>query len=321
MWHRGRLSGTATGVLRAEPMHLPSVPAGARAKAWPPVLAARVPGWRGALHSHHALHFVLAIDGELRFRTSAAEGWRSAAGVLTAPHAPHAIDAPDTELLLVFLDPESDAAAAFRAALDGAGRPLSTGERDALVRLTFPDLRRRLRSYRFHLDDIDLRWGVTREQAENDRALDICLRQIDALVRGALARTWSGEAWTRDAARALGVALPAPQRAIHPKVRKLLAMLRAGGLEEAASLEGLASALALSPSRLMHVFTASVGTPLRPYLAWLRLQRAATSIVGGASMGEAAHAAGFADAAHMSRTFKRMLGIAPSFLRPMRCLR
>jgi AraC-like DNA-binding protein len=71
----------------------------------------------------------------------------------------------------------------------------------------------------------------------------------------------------------------------------------------------------------MHVFTDSMGIPLRPYLAWLRLQRAATAIVGGNSLGEAAHAAGFADAAHMSRTFKRMLGVAPSFLRPMRCMR
>ena len=53
-------------------------------------------------------------------------------------------------------------------------------ERDVLVRLTFPDLRHRLKPYRIHLDDIDLRWGVTCEQAENDLALDVCLRQIDA---------------------------------------------------------------------------------------------------------------------------------------------
>jgi transcriptional regulator GlxA family with amidase domain len=70
----------------------------------------------------------------------------------------------------------------------------------------------------------------------------------------------------------------------------------------------------------MHVFTTSIGIPLRPYLAWLRVQRAAMVIVNGASMGEAAHAAGFADAAHMTRTFTRMLGVAPSLLRPMRCV-
>ena len=96
-------------------------------------------------------------------------------------------------------------------------------------------------------------------------------------------------------------------------------MLRASGVDDATSLEVLASLVRLSPSRLMHVFTASIGIPLRPYLAWLRVQRAAMAIVNGHSMGEAAHAARFADAAHMTRTFKRMLGVAPSSLRPMRC--
>jgi AraC-like DNA-binding protein len=32
----------------------------------------------------------------------------------------------------------------------------------------------------------------------------------------------------------------------------------------------------------------------------------------GASMSSAAHAAGFADAAHLSRTSKRMFGISPT---------
>ena len=45
--------------------------------------------------------------------------------------------------------------------------------------MTFPALRERLEKYRIYLDDIDLRWGVTREQAENDQVLDLCLQQID----------------------------------------------------------------------------------------------------------------------------------------------
>src|SRR5215475_13475792 len=96
--------------------------------------------------------------------------------------------------------------------------------------------------------------------------------------------------------------------------------LRDGRFEDEASLEVLAEAVGLSPSRLMHVFTESIGIPLRPYLSWLRLQRAAAAIVSGkVSLTEAAHAAGFADAAHMSRSFKRALGVAPSALRPLRC--
>ena len=52
-------------------------------------------------------------------------------------------------------------------------------ERDWLVKRVFPKLRAKLEPYRIHLIDIDLRWGVTAEQADNDRALDLCLEQID----------------------------------------------------------------------------------------------------------------------------------------------
>jgi telomerase protein component 1 len=52
-------------------------------------------------------------------------------------------------------------------------------ERDHLVKVVFPALRESLLKDRIFLDDIDLRWGVTREQAENDRVLDLCLKQID----------------------------------------------------------------------------------------------------------------------------------------------
>jgi tetratricopeptide (TPR) repeat protein len=52
-------------------------------------------------------------------------------------------------------------------------------ERDHLVKVVFPNLRERLEKHRIYLIDIDLRWGVTRGQAENDQVLDLCLQQID----------------------------------------------------------------------------------------------------------------------------------------------
>lgn len=263
----------ASNLLKDRSMRLPSVPAGLRAKAWPPVLATRGPGSQSELHAHHAMHFILALEGDIRARTSHNGPWLTAAGVLTSPDSPHAVDARGVEVLLVFLDPESDAGGMFQPALHGPMRPIDSAERAAL------------------------------------------LQDAEPL---AFVRDGVGE-WSRKAARILGLTPSEFRRAIHPQVRKLLTLLRNGDFESVVSLDVMAEAVGLSPSRLMHVFTESIGIPLRPYLSWLRLQRAAAAIVSGAPLTEAAHEAGYADAAHMSRSFKRMLGVAPSALRPLRC--
>src|SRR5215813_2071843 len=201
---------------------------------------------------------------------------KCAARVLTAPDIIHAVDADGVEVVLIFMDPESDYGAMFRHAFQGPMRLIDSVERAALMQGADPSV-------------------FVRDGADE---------------------------WSRSAARILGLGLTSPngRRPIHPRVRKVLSLLRDGRFEDEASLEVLAEAVGLSPSRLMHVFTESIGIPLRPYLSWLRLQRAAAAIVSGkVSLTEAAHAAGFADAAHMSRSFKRALGVAPSALRPLRC--
>jgi AraC-like DNA-binding protein len=219
------------------------------------------------------MHFILPIDGDIRVRTSQNGRWSPAAGVLTSPDILHAVDARGVEVVLIFLDPESDAGAMLLPAFTGPMRILDSAERAAL------------------------------------------LRDADPL---ALIRSGADE-WSRNAAKILGLTPSNSRRAIHPRVRKLLVLLRDGSFDGVVSLDVLAEAVGLSPGRLMHVFTESVGIPLRPYLSWLRLQRAAGAIVSGAALTEAAHAAGFSDAAHMSRTFTRMLGVAPSLLRPLSC--
>jgi AraC-like DNA-binding protein len=128
------------------------------------------------------------------------------------------------------------------------------------------------------------------------------------------ARFQGGTAWTDRIVRALG-AEPAPRRPVHPRVRKLLRHLSSLPASADTSLESLAAGVGLSPGRLMHVFTESVGIPLRPYLAWLRLQRAAAAIVSGVPLSQAASLAGFVDAAHMTRSFRTMFGTTPSSLR------
>jgi AraC-like DNA-binding protein len=124
-----------------------------------------------------------------------------------------------------------------------------------------------------------------------------------------------GPRWTSLVARTLGAAEARETRQVHPRVRAVLRHLATLDRDGDVSLPALAAVAEISPGRFMHAFTESIGIPLRRYLAWLRLQRAAAAIVGGTPLAEAALAAGFSDAAHMSRTFRAMLGMTPSSLR------
>jgi len=75
---------------------------------WPPLLATRGAGAASSLHAHHAMHVVLAAKGELTIRVGDSAPI-AAPGVVSAPDVPHAHDATGKEVLLVFLEPESDA--------------------------------------------------------------------------------------------------------------------------------------------------------------------------------------------------------------------
>jgi AraC-like DNA-binding protein len=78
------------------------------------------------------------------------------------------------------------------------------------------------------------------------------------------------------------------------------------------SLSELAALVHLSESRFIHLFTEHVGIPPRRYLLWVRLMHAIEAAIGGGNLTAAAHDAGFADSAHLSRTFRRMFGRTPA---------
>lgn len=73
----------------------------------------------------------------------------------------------------------------------------------------------------------------------------------------------------------------------------------------------LAKLAGLSSGRFSHWFVEKAGLPLRRYRKWLRLIIAIEHASHGGNLTQAAHAAGFADAAHFSRTFREMFGINP----------
>jgi len=52
-------------------------------------------------------------------------------------------------------------------------------ERDYLVKYVFPELKERCIKKGLSLVDVDLRWGVTEEEAEQGKAIEICLDEIE----------------------------------------------------------------------------------------------------------------------------------------------
>lgn len=101
--------------------------------------------------------------------------------------------------------------------------------------------------------------------------------------------------------------------ALEPRVSLALEYLRST-TDHRVTVTEIAAAVSLSPSRLAHLFRASAGLPIRRYQLWLRLRSAIERMAERGSLTETAHATGFADSAHLSRTFRRMMGLAPSDL-------
>lgn len=116
----------------------------------------------------------------------------------------------------------------------------------------------------------------------------------------------------RHCVRALCAGVP-PSRKLDERVTRVLATIRAAD-DLRIPLEDAAAAVFLSPSRFAHLFTEHVGLPFRRYVLWRKLTRAILEIGRGQSISAAAHMAGFADAAHLTRTFQQMFGVPPSIM-------
>jgi AraC-like DNA-binding protein len=83
-------------------------------------------------------------------------------------------------------------------------------------------------------------------------------------------------------------------------------------VEQSQPIKHLAICVHLSPGRFRHLFRTEMGISVQSYLRWRRLYTALRTTVYGASLTEAAHAAGFADSAHLTRVFRATFGLPPS---------
>lgn len=231
---------------------------------WPAAMIVWGPGAASSGHSHHCVQLLVALDGTLQVRASAAQPWLACPAVLIPPDTPHEVQAEGVPILIAFVEAES---------VLGAGMLSLGGEEIALV----PE--EQVRQWRERLQPRDTLPPLAVEQ------------------------------WLR-------ASFPTPARpSVHPGVNRAIHFLREGLPDSAgAPVEELARVAGLSASRFMHVFQESIGVAVRPFILWLRVQCACGALAQGATATRAAHAAGFSDAAHMTRTFRRMLGSTPSEL-------
>ncbi|AKJ27418.1 AraC family transcriptional regulator [Caldimonas brevitalea] len=146
-----------------------------------------------------------------------------------------------------------------------------------------------------------------------------------ALDRSAFA-SWDADLWTAyrgecgtAAAHTLFEALvasAAQQLTGHAEVdarsRRILGLL---GDQPDCSLPTLATRLGLSYDRTSHLVRSALGLPLKSYAHWRKMMHAWDAMQSGLNLTQSAQAGGFADSAHLSRSWARAMGMPPSYLR------
>ncbi len=101
----------------------------------------------------------------------------------------------------------------------------------------------------------------------------------------------------------------------NPRLEYLLALVDAN-MEGGATAEQIWQQFRLrypsSQSHCSHWLQESIGIPLRKLILWCKLRQAMESLSNAKQATEVAHAAGFADSAHLSRICLRTFGLSPS---------
>jgi AraC family transcriptional regulator len=224
----------------------------------------------------------------------------------TDPHSHHVVQV--TLALTGRIDFDGEAERAFGAAIAIAPDSLHAFEGTGLI------------AHLFVASDGKPGREIVRRLFADGPIASISARQLGDLP-ARLKATFENPHHTDDDLRALGRSLVARLAgegvhadALDPRIAKLIAWV-ARRLDQTVSLSDAATFIGLSPGRARHLFVQQTGLPFRTYLLWLRLLCALEIYAGNASLTEAAHAAGFADSAHLSRTFRRMFGIAADSLR------
>jgi len=105
-----------------------------------------------------------------------------------------------------------------------------------------------------------------------------------------------------------------PRRPLDERIVRVLSRINNALDAPPDEIETLARDVALSPSRLRHLFGEQVGISIRSYRAWKRLRNAICLALRENNLLELAMAAGYADSTHLCHTVKLYFGEQPTFV-------
>ena len=228
------------------------------------------------VHAHYAIQIAFCSEAGIRFRPSDAAPWTAYGAALVPSRQPHAMDATrGPHNAVLLIEPETREGRAL------AERYAPASARDGIAAL--PD-----DALAATGPALFAAWRAQRSAADVTAAA----RDVVGALTGGVTPTAVSDA----------------------RILRAVAYVRAH-LDRPLTLEEVAGEACLSPSRFRHLFVEETGMALRPYILWRRFIRAWELLTAGTPISAAAHAAGFADAAHLSRTSRSMFGIPPSALR------
>lgn len=266
-------------------------PAGQQVTAWRPAVSgitevfhARFTDHAYPPHTHDVWTLLIVDDGAIRYDLDRRHhGAVRPSVTLLPPHVPHdgrAATRDGFRKRVLYLDTSVLGAELTGAAVDAPSLP------GALLRRRVDQLHRAL------ADPGDV--------LEAESRLAFISEHLRALLGH---RDPGGSRPGGDAVRSR-----APARDVATHLRDLLDARTADGvgLREAAEL------LHTHPTQLVRSFTDRYGLPPHRYLTGRRIERARQMLLAGRRPAEAAVAAGFYDQSHLTRHFRRYLGVSPA---------
>lgn len=104
-----------------------------------------------------------------------------------------------------------------------------------------------------------------------------------------------------------------PPHQLDARIEEVLQILR-DTVTDAPTPDELGRRVGMSGYTLMRRFKAELGVRIREYVLWRRLMLALEMVDGRSTIAEIAQRTGFYDQAHLTRTARRMVELAPSFV-------